>query len=168
MTTWDPTDFVWPRLHAAMQVADEDEAEKAHTIWEQAVELYAAYLESVNWPAEIHEFNTVGSLHDGELLDLWHFDDRHKDDRVLITMKLHRGAWDGRDYIAVLKYDGVRSVAISAAPGYSSPVQEGGYWLYDQWAALGDGWYRHYIYFNTRIVAIDFRSFEVTRVFMKM
>jgi hypothetical protein len=158
MTTWDPLDFVWPRLHEALQDPAFDE--EASAAWEQAASLYSAYLKSVIWPDGIRDVQANGSLHDAKLIDLW-----IRPGCVLMTLCQDDGAWDGRDYVCVLKYK-LATVLPEEAKLTAGKTLLGGVWRYDQWADLGDGSYRHFLYFSCGIMRLDIIDVQATRVFM--
>lgn len=159
MDKWDPLDFVWPRLHAAMQTQDEEASDKADAAWEEASGLYSAYLKSVSWPEGVVDHMDKGCLHDARVVDWW-----RGEKKCILTLRQDNGAWDGRDYVAVVEWD-VRQVVRDESDG-GDDGDGASYWLYDQLADLGDGVYRHHLYLTSGIIVLDFTAMRVTRVLM--
>jgi hypothetical protein len=171
MEKWEPLDFVWPRLHCnqnrevQLQLKDDSDLSElgSDKEWENAVSLYDEYLKSVQWPEGIKDLQHNGCLHDALLLDRWHYTDK-----LSLTLKQYDGAWDGRKYIAVILYSGVRSLVPLPEPEIikGHPKLEKKFWAYDQWADLGDGWYRHYLYFSDECFYVDFREVASIRIML--
>lgn len=159
---WDPLDFVWPRLYAALQAVDADEddsaADAADKAWETACTEYEQYLQSVAWPTPVQDFQKRCCLHDARLLDVW-----YDDQSLILTLRQAHGAWDARRYIAVLRY------MLASPPQVDPDIKVGGpysYWLYDQWADLGDGKYRHHILFDRGCLVVDLTDLQAELVFL--
>lgn len=155
MEKWDPLDFVWPRLHEAMQARDDAASQAADAAWEAAAALYDEYLKSVAWPPGIRDLLDNGSLHDATAVDWW-----PANGGWILTLRQDNGAWDGRDYIAVVQWH--EPALVSSTLG---PAGVASYWLYDQLAELGGCRYRHYIYLTNGVFVIDCSDVTVTRVF---
>lgn len=158
MEKWDPLDFVWPRLHEAMQTRDDAASDAADAAWERAVELYDDYLKSVRWPKGFRDLLDNGSLHDATAIDWW-----PANGGWILTLRQDNGAWDGRDYIAVVQWHD--PVFVSSTLGKEGVKS---YWLYDQLADLGGGRYRHHLHFTDGTFVIDCSDVTVTRVFQPL
>lgn len=151
---WNPLDFPWPRLHAACQVFDDEAAVTAATeAWEKACAEYREYLASVEWPdwSPLLKGDTAVSFHDAEVVALvW------SESKAVIVLNTKNCPDFATDKTLVVEYE------LTAAPVVISGTRgEAKEWLYDQFAALGDGVYRQYVMFDDLVVQFDFRNLKV-------
>lgn len=152
---WDPMDFVWPRLHAAMQgdlsdpVMDLVEAD-----WDNAVTLYDAYLHQHEWPKSFRLIwacteltKDTRCLHDSTLVN-----HAAEGGTYVIVLDQHDGAWDACKYVATIRLHGATLVKSTATAGEC--------YEYEQIAKTDDG-YRVFILFSSGEIIVDFKDMDV-------
>ena len=152
-STFDPLKFLIPELHARNQNPEDEEAQR---LWEENSQQYRDYFNSIKWPAGVMDLVENGCLHDATVLDIW-----VQNGCCVLTLKQDDGAWDGRDYIAVVSY---KLVADPVVPKKVEDWQA--QWLYNQFADLGEGKYREHIMLTEGVIVSDFTEVETTRVFL--